>query len=177
MPWPFKKYLNADIKSTAAIALSKLATGSIPSAWVVNEVNLSADLVGNYTDTTVTLAQIQAIYTTAVQVVAAPGVGYATVIDGVQAFLDYGSAALQGTHNLVLCYTSNSLIASALATVTASGFLDASADALAWAFPATANTTPVANAIVVIGDATGNPTVGTGSVLKLRVFHHSVPTT
>jgi len=100
------------------------------------------------TEVTIATAAVKTLNATPVDVIPAPGAGYGIQLLGVEVFLDYATTAYDGIaagEDLTLKYTNGS--GAVLATVETTGFLDASADALAWA-PGVAATI-AANAKVV----------------------------
>jgi hypothetical protein len=131
------------------------------------------------TDITLTTAQVLALYTTPIQVLAAPGSGKAIVLVSLTAFLDYNSAAYDGVaagENLVLSYTNAS--GTGLVLVETTGFLDQASDQVRHCRPSQAidvDLTPVANAAVVAHILTGNIATG-NSPLKLRIAWRRINT-
>jgi hypothetical protein len=127
-------------------------------------------------DVTVTAAQMLALNATPKQLVAAPGTGYALVFVGAVVFLDYNSAAYAGIaagEDLSVKYTDGSGLE--VGALEATGFLDATADALRYVPPkAVAGITPVADAALVLHMLTGEVTTG-DSPVKLRVYYRRVP--
>jgi hypothetical protein len=128
-------------------------------------------------EVTVTTGQLLALNATPKTLVAAPGAGKALVPTLITLFLDYNSTAYDGIaagEDLVLRYTDGS--GAALATIEATGFLDATADAVRWAIPAsTAAFTPVANSPLVLHMATGEIATG-DSPLKVRIDYKIIDT-
>jgi hypothetical protein len=128
-------------------------------------------------EVTVSSAELLALNATPKTLVAAPGAGKAIVPTLVTLFLDYNSAAYDGIaagEDLALKYTDAS--GATLATIEATGFLDATADAVRFAFPTTtAAFTPVANAPLVLHMLTGEIATG-NSPLKVRVDYKIIDT-
>lgn len=125
-------------------------------------------------DVTLTSAQLLALYTTPIDAIAAPAAGIAVVPLSSTQMLDYGGTAYDGIatgEDLVLRYTDAS--GAIAATIEATGFLDASADAHRHAvFASLATLTPAAK--LVWHMTTGNIATG-NSVLKTRTRFMYVP--
>lgn len=119
---------------------------------------------------TVSSAELLLLNTTPKTLLAAPGANKAIIMDGATLWLDYGGAAYDGIaagEDLNIRYTDGS--GQLVATIEATGFLDASADAVRYVYPATtAAITPVANAAMVLYMATGNIATG-NSPLKVKL--------
>lgn len=170
--------------ATNPASISHGALGGLLSAddhpQYLNETRL-ADLLGGElkaTTVTVTAAQMKALNATPIQLLAAPGAGKALILVGAELWLDYESAAYAGIaagEDLAIKYTDAS--GATLATIEATGFLDATADAFRYAYPVTtAAVTPVANAAIVLHLLTGEIITG-DSTLKLRLLHREVALT
>lgn len=125
---------------------------------------------------TVSSAELLALYATPKELVAAPGAGYALVLDSATLFLDYTGTAYAGIaagEDLTIKYTNAA--GATLATVEATGFLDATADALRFVLPTTtAAFTPVANAALVLHMLTGEIITG-NSPLKVQINYRVIP--
>jgi len=127
-------------------------------------------------DVTIPAAQMLALFATPRTLVQAPGAGYALVFVGAVAFLDFAAAAYAGIaagEDLSVKYTDASGLE--VGALEATGFLDATADALRYVPPkAVAGITPVANAALVLHMLVGEVTTG-DSPLKLRVYYRRIP--
>jgi hypothetical protein len=123
---------------------------------------------------TITTAQLLALNTTPISIVPAPASGYAIVPVSAVLFLDYAGVAydgIAGGEDLVFRYTDGS--GAIAATIEATGFLDASADAhRVVAFASLAVPTPAA--ALVLHMTSGNIATGT-SPLKLKLNYKRVP--
>lgn len=162
--------------------VAKTAAGGRSVAGIVRDVDSQgvwvefSPIVGREieVDVTLTSAQLLALYTTPIDAIAAPPAGIALVPLAATLFLDYGGTAYDGIaagEDLVLRYTDGS--GAIAATVEATGFLDASADAHRHVtFAALATLTPAAK--LVWHMTTGNIATG-NSPLKTRVRYRLVP--
>jgi len=125
---------------------------------------------------TLTEAQLEALHTTPITVIAAPGSGKAVVVVGAQFFYDYNSAAygVDTGDDLVLKYTDGA--GATILQVETTGFLSATSDQMRYAMPTTtAEFTPVANAAVV-AYLLGALTSAGNSPLKYRIEYKVVDT-
>ncbi len=126
-------------------------------------------------DVTITASQLKALNATPQTLVAAPGAGKILVPTLVQLFLDYATTAYDGIaagEDLNVRYTNGS--GALCATIEATGFLDATADAYRWVTPTTAAAVAgVANAALVLHMATGEIATG-DSPLKVRTFYRVI---
>lgn len=126
---------------------------------------------------TVTAAQVKALNTTPITLVAAPGAGKALALLDAVLFLDYATTAYDGIasgEDLEIRYTNGS--GALLATIEADPFLAATADAVRLVLPTSAAAhSPVANAPLVLFMATGNIATG-DSPLKVRVRYRIIDT-
>lgn len=148
-----------------------------PYAATGTVVELNAD--DRLTQTvTVSSAELLALNATPKTLVAAPGAGSALVFEGATLFLDYNSTAYDGIaagEDLTIRYTNGS--GQLVSTIETTGFLDATADALRYVYPATtAAITPVANAALVLHLSTGEIATG-NSPLKIQINYRVVPAT
>ncbi len=126
-------------------------------------------------DVTIATAAVKTLNATPVALVAAPGAGKILVPVLVQFFLDYGTTAYDGIaagEDLNVRYTNGS--GALVATIEATGFLDATADAYRWVTPTTAAAVAgVANAALVLYMATGEIATG-DSPLKVRTYYRVI---
>jgi hypothetical protein len=131
-------------------------------------------LVLNMATGTLTEAQLEALHTTPITVIAAPGSGKAIVVVGAQFFYDYNSAAygVDAGDDLVLNYTDGA--GATILQVETTGFLSATSDQMRYATPTTtAEFNPVANAAVV-AYLSGALTSAGNSPVKYRIEYKVV---
>lgn len=119
-------------------------------------------------DTLITSAQVLALNATPQTIIPAPGIGKYLTLEQIEIFLDFNSAAYAGIavgEDLAVKYTnaSGALIVPVIETT---GFLDATADALAIAKPA-ASVVAVVNSPIVLHLLVGEVITG-DSPLKVR---------
>jgi hypothetical protein len=123
-------------------------------------------------------AALLALNATPATLVSAPGAGKALILVGAELWLDYGGTAYAGIaagEDLAIKYSDAA--GATLATVEATGFLDATADAFRYVAPTTtAAFTPVADAPLVLHMLTGEIITG-NSLLKLRVLYRELTLT
>ena len=174
---------------------AKLATGAVTNtklgADAVDGSKMADDAVGiehldedgygvqRHVDITITSAELLALNATPKTILAAPGAGLAIVPASPIALvleLVFGTTAYDGIaagEDLSLKYTGAA--GTELVQVEATGFLDATADAVVYAAPGTL-VTPEANKPVVLHLLVGETATG-DSVLKVRFYYRIVPTT
>lgn len=142
-----------------------------------NKFRVQDQQIMSMAEVEVTTAQVLALNAAPISMVAAPGAGKAIIFAGAMIFLDYAGTAYAGiatNEDLVFRYTNGS--GAVVSTVETTGFLDATADAIRYAHPAsTAAITPVANAALVLHLTTAEIITGT-SPLRVRTFYHVVDT-
>jgi len=153
----------------------------IGELWLDNPLDvayISPQLQQQADDVTITSAQILALNTTPVSIVAAPGASYASVFDGALCEYDYGATAytLTSMTGVQFRYTNGS--GTLLAQINETGFLDQTNDELRWtdAYAAASGDSdilPVANAAIVAFAAGADPTLGDGT-MTCRVFTRRV---
>lgn len=161
---------NTLVGIATAVKANPAATGQV----LLNVITSAAspDVVTS-TVVTVTTGQLLALYTTPKAFVAAPGAGKAIVPVSAQLFLDYATTGYDGIaagEDLVFRYTDAS--GGIAATVEATGFLDATADAHREAQFATL-ITPTADAALVLHMSSGNIATG-DSPLKVKLRYRVV---
>ncbi|MBA7467766.1 hypothetical protein ES707_02987 [subsurface metagenome] len=115
-----------------------------------------------YAEVEISAADILALFTTAKELVAAPGAGKVLEFISLELALDYVSAAYGTTNvgNIAVRYTdaSGAAVSVDLASV---GFIDEEADQLRLLMKLATNVTPVVNAALVLAvDGTADPTGG-----------------
>ena len=113
----------------------------------------------------ITSAQLKALFTTPISLVAAPGAGKFVEFVSADIRYIYGATAytINGSTNLNFTYTDGSGVASAVALAT-TGFIDQTSDQYRIIRPTTTNITPATNAALVFSLATANPTLGDGTL-------------
>lgn len=164
----------AEIQASAVTA-AKLAgsiTGSLLTANTVDKGQLALGIL-QYAQVNLTAAQVKALNTTPISLVAAPGSGLGIIVDFVYASLVYVSATYScNAGGASLFYTDGSGTAVGIALTqafiqTSSGtahlHVRGSATALA----------PVANAAIVIKAASTDPTTG-DSLIKVLTYYRVV---
>lgn len=166
-----------------AAGLLTIATGAgLSSAATGNTVTISQDSSSSalqYADVTLTAAEIKALATTQIELVAAQGAGNAVMFMGAQFKLNYGSEVFaESGDNLQIKYTDDSG-AAVSAAIETTGWIDQSADTMT-------NAIPKADAIVAAASAenqalvldnigsniTGN--ASNDSTVTARVFYQVV---
>lgn len=172
------------INKTSSNTLVGVAETAAASSATVVRVRLNSGYypaldasVQQSVDVTVSSAEILALNATPKTIVAAPGAGLAIIPIGAVLFLDYNSAAYAGIaagEDLAFKYTNAA--GTQIFTVEATGFLDATADAVRYADAGLTLLTPTANAAVVLHMLTGEIITG-NSPLIIRFFYRVVPTT
>lgn len=153
-------------------------SGALYTAATVESVLAELGAVRTYkAQVTIATASVLLLNTTPVTLVAAPGAGKFLELVSAHFWLDYNTVAYNGIaadEDLEIRYTNGS--GQEVASVEATGFLDATADAHALAKPASAAVgtaeliQPVANAALVLFMSTGNIATG-NSPLKVEVFY------
>lgn len=149
-------------------------SGDIIAVQVGGNV-VATDVAVQTADVTISTAQVLALFTTPIALVAAPGAGKANILVDAQLHLDFAAAAYAGIaagEDLAISYTDGSGVQ--VAVVETTGFLDAVADAYRHVYPlADAAKTPAANAALVISLLVGNIITG-DSPLKVRVRYRVI---
>ena len=145
---------------------SSLLPGTNIAANTITSGNIAASVL-QYTSIALTSAQIKAMYTTPVSVLAAPGAGYVNVIDSVclvftagTQYTSGGAVAIQYHTGAVAC--TNTISETIIQSASSSNSFRAGKDAAA-----------VANDIIEITNATGVFATGTGTAV-LHVWYRTV---
>ena len=158
-----------------AIAEISGAAGDIIPVLVCPGCVIATDTGVVTADVTVTTGQLLALNAVPKQLVAAPGVGKAIIVEELQLMLDYATVAYNGVaagEDLEVRYTDGA--GALVATIETTGFIDQAADQYRQARPTTAAAlTPVDNAALVLRLAVGEIATG-DSPLKVRVRYRTV---
>lgn len=164
--------------STAELAVLDGATAGTPvaSKAVVADVNLEVGGAGviRYADVLIATAAVKTLNATPVQLVAAPTAGSFLELLAIYIFLEYATTAYDGIaagEDLTVKYTDAS--GGIAATIEATGFLDATADALAIGRPAITGVRAVQDAALVLHMLTGEIATG-DSPLKIRTVYREI---
>ena len=136
--------------------------------------------VQRITDITITTAELLALFTTPIAVIAAPGANKAIIFEGAVLHKPSGTAydGIASGEDLSISYTNAAGLE--VARVETTGFLDSSGATTRYAHAyqaasAVSSIIPVANAALVIHLLVGNITTGDSDLL-LRIYHRVVPT-
>lgn len=111
--------------------------------------------------TTLTTAQVLALFTTPISLVAAPGAGYAILVHRVTGAVDYNSAAYATNTTQEVRYTNGS---GTKVTADFTALVTATADKFVSVGGIEAATVLTENAAVVVCNATGDPVTGNSPV-------------
>lgn len=123
-----------------------------------------------YAEVAITAAEMLALRATPKTLVAAPGAGYLLEFVSAMVIYDYTAAFTESSDDLAVRYTDGSG-AIASTTLTANGFLTATADAIRTLKPITTDLTPVANAALVLHNVGNGEYGGTGSPVRVKVAY------
>lgn len=169
----------------SAVTASEIATGAVTSAKILDATIAAADLVANtidkaslalavlqYADVTLTTAQILALFTTPVSLVAAQGVGKIILVDSIYASMTYVSATYSANAAGFTVRYTNGSGQSCQCTVT-QAFVQQTASAVYSIRAGATGIVPVDNAAIVIYADTANPTTG-DSAIKVRTYYRVV---
>jgi len=158
-----------------AIAEVAGAAGDLIPVQVIAGTVIATDTGIATAEVTVTTGQLLALNAVPKQLIAAPGVGKAIIVEDVQLMLDFntvGYAGIAAGEDLSVKYTDGA--GAEIAQVEATGFLDAVADEFRHVRPASAAAIePVANAAVVLHMLVGEIITG-NSPLKVRIRYRTV---
>lgn len=153
-----------DVTKSAGGTATTIANNAVLSAMVEEA------LVRRTATVTLTQAQVQALNTTPVSLISAPGSGKYIVLDSAVCLNTFDTAAFEaGTNTLDISYTN---AAGADAATFTNAFLESGSTAIAVAVPVAV--TPVENAALVAScnsDPTGG---GASSTLKFQLVYHVV---
>lgn len=160
-----------------AIAEISGSAGDIIPVQVIAGTVIATDTGVTSVDVVVTTGELLALNATPKELVAAPGLLKAIIVEDIQLMLDYNSIAYNGVaagEDLEVRYTDGS--GALVATIETTGFVDQAADEYRQVFPVTtAATESVANAALVLRLASGEIATG-NSPLKVRVRYRTVDT-
>ena len=140
---------------------------------------LAAGMSLKYTDVTIVAAQVAALFTTPRQILAAPGAGFATMLEGVILYKAAGTAysGIAAGEDLSITYTNAAGLA--VAGIETTGFLDQATAQTRWAdaynqASGISSFVPVENAALMLGLLVGDIVAGTSN-LKLRLIYRTLP--
>lgn len=141
---------------------------------VIGQAKTEIEELGTVTVVTLTSAQVLALNTTPITVLAADPAGYAHMIERVEAYKPAGTAyaGIDVAEDIALRYTNGS--GTILCQVETTGFLDQATAQTRVVKPAVADFTPLAAAAVVAHMTTGNITTGNQPV-SLRIVSRLQP--
>ena len=163
--------INANVEAAAgSIGTAELADLGVTTA------KMAVDTVQKTAVVTVSSAELLALNATPKTILAAPAAGLAHVPLGMILFLDYNATAYAGIaagEDLSLKYTDAS--GAEVLQVEATGFLDATADAIRYAQPSTTLLTPVSAAPLVLHMLVGEIITG-DSPLLVQLYYRTIPT-
>lgn len=124
---------------------------------------------------TLTSAQVLALNTTPITLVAAPGTGNAVIFDGATAKLVFNSTAYTDSSGvLTIAYTNSSGVAVG-PTIPASFVTTSSGTAYAYVPPVATELAPAVNAPLVIYCTSANPTAGNSTIQVTIQYHVLTP--
>lgn len=167
---------SATVAGKVELATNAEAQARSSSALAITPANLAAEGFLQYKDTTITAAQVKALATTPIELVAAPGAGAAIMFMGALFKLNYGSEVFaESGDNLGIKYTNASGV-QVSATVEMTGFIDQSADTYTRTIPANDAIVAAAaaeNQALVLDNLGSNITgnASNDSTLGVRVYY------
>ncbi len=182
MPYEFNPAdVGRQVAQKNAAGITQMATDAQTIAGTRADRSLSPSSLGterfqNYADVTLTSAQVKALATTQITLVAAPGAGKVLVFKGALLKLNYGTNVFAETaDNLTIKYTDDSGAAASQA-IELTGFIDQSADTYTNALPLL-NTivaaTAIENQALVLDNINDNITgnAANDNTLTVRCFY------
>lgn len=134
---------------------------------------LTATLPGaavQYAEVSITIAQMKASRATPVSLVAAPGSGKVLEFISAVFIYDYAAVYTETTDNLAIKYTDGSGTAVSK-TLETTGFLDQTADKIAYLGPIATDPLLTANAALVLHNTGDGELGGTGSPVRAKVAY------
>lgn len=159
------QYINIGTTASCQFVLTgTIGTGS------VDVVNLATDVLAE-ASVTLTAAQVKALFSTPITLVAAPGAGKYISVDEIRFKMVYGTTQYAGANNAEFRYTGaagNKVSADLTNTI-----LNGAATNYAIIKPVTTDLVPALNAPVVVAVPVANPTAG-DSLVTIVVRYHVV---
>lgn len=126
-------------------------------------------------EVSITAAQMLACRATPVELVAAPGAGYALQFLGADFIYDYTAAFTESADNLAVRYTNGSGTIVSL-TLETTGLLDATSDKISTLSPLATDVIVTPNASLVLHNTGDGEFGGTGSPCRMKVSYRIITT-
>ncbi len=123
---------------------------------------------GAYTRTVLTSAQVLALHTTPITLVAAPGANTVVIVDSIDAKVVFNTTAYTGANNLEFRYTNGS--GTKVTADMSSTFINSASSAYDHVGGIIAELTPTANAAVVVAVPTANPGAGDSTIVFITRY-------
>jgi hypothetical protein len=171
MGWSFKRvtdYINTMMGELYGYETARLAAEALVSPHKVLDVTISS-------------AEVLALFTTPIAILAAPGAGFTNIVDGIAVSKAAGTAyaGVAAGEDLSFSYTDASGLA--IGGCETTGFLDQATVQMRYvptyrAASGISSIVAVENAAIVAHLLVGNIITGT-SPLRLRIFYRTIPTT